>query len=105
MALMTPRKSPRPGCGGRAPPIGWDPGSHPRRARSGLGGAAPAPLPSFQEKGTQLLSIRRSPVTNVMLVNKARARHPGTTQAQTRRGVRARAHPEFGRQIRSPKCV
>ncbi|XP_045884292.1 proline-rich protein 2-like [Meles meles] len=40
-----------------------------------------------------------------MLVNKARAGLPGTTQAHTRRGGRARAHPEFGRQIRAPKCV
>lgn len=54
-----------------------------RGRRGGRGRRAPPLLPG---KGTELLSIRRSPVTNVMLVNKARAGHPGTTQAQTRRG-------------------
>lgn len=107
MALMTPgKKAHDPGAGEghpgrvghREPPAtsgawGWW-----RRAPS----RTPALLPG---RGTKLLSIPSSPVTNVMLVNKLQARHQGTTQAQTRCGGRARAHPEPGRGIRSPKCV
>lgn len=69
-------------------------------------GAAPPPAPALLPgRGTKLLSIQSSPVTNVMLVNKPPAGHQGTTQAHTHCGGQARAHPEPGRAIRSPKCV
>lgn len=42
---------------------------------------------------------------NVMLVNKPRAGHPGTTQEQTRPAGRARVYPKPGRRIRKPKSV
>ncbi|XP_022432485.1 uncharacterized protein LOC111176388 [Delphinapterus leucas] len=42
---------------------------------------------------------------NVMLVNKPRAGHPGTTQEQTRPAGRASVHPKPGRRIRKPNSV
>lgn len=108
MALMTPRKEPTTRLRGKGAPERVGPREPPSASEAGLG--APRPRPSctpalLPGRGAKLLSIQSSPVTNVMLVNKPRAGHPGTTQAQTRRGERVRAHPEFGRLIGSPKCV
>lgn len=112
MVLATPGggKARDPGAGEGHP---WrvGPGSHPRPVGPGVGGRlgpsrTPALLPG---RRTKLISILSSPVTNVMSsVNKPPpppAGHGGNTQAQTRCGGRARAHPESGRRIRAPNWV
>lgn len=88
------------------PSVWGDPGSHPRPARPGVGALRPRPFPHpalLPGRGTKLVSIQSSPVTNVMLVNKPPAGHQGTTQAHTHCGGQARAHPEPGRGIRFPQ--
>lgn len=107
MVLMTPGKKPSTRVRGEGHPRRVGPWEPPATSVAGSWGRhgpsrTPALLPG---RGTKLISIQSSPVTNVMIVNKPPAGHQGTTQAQTRCGGRARAHPESGRRIRSPKCV
>lgn len=104
MALMNPREPTTLGAGEGCPGEGRTPSAI--RDQHGSGLSAPSRTSTiFPGRGTKLLSIQTSPVTNVMLVNKPPAGHQRTTQAQTRSGGQARAHPEHGRGIRSPKCV
>lgn len=95
MVLMTPEKKPSTRVRGKGTLGGWGPRSHPRPAWPPAWPgvvdteAPPAPRLILPGRGTKLISIQRSPVTNVMIVNKPPAGHPGTTQAQTRCGGRA----------------
>lgn len=104
MALMNPREPTTLGAGEGCLREGRTPAAI--RDQHGSDLSAPSRTPTLLPgRGTKLLSIQTSPVTNVMLVNKPPAGHQGTTQAQTRSGRQARAHPEPGRGICSPKCV
>lgn len=85
MALMNLREPTTLSAGEGCPGEGRTPAAIRDQHRSDL--SAPSRTPTLLPgRGTKLLSIQTSPVTNVMLVNKPPAGHQGTTQAQTRSG-------------------